>query len=433
MTVVKKINAIHRRYPMLFYILKWLFISTFIGILIGSASAGFLTSLTFVTAVRDAYPFLMYFLPLAGFLVGLIYHLVGKDVEGGNNLLIDTIHDPREITPFRMAPLIYVGTIVTHLFGGSAGREGTGLQMAGAIADQFSKPFRLNIAERKILMIAAIAAGFGSVFGTPLAGALFALEVYMVGTISYEAVFPAFTAGITADMVTRAWNVGHAQNQIAIIPPVTELNILYAVAAGLAFGLCAALFCKVMDTTSSFIKSTITFAPLRPLLGGAVVVVLVVLSGTTRYMGLGTQVIAESFVESLPWYDPVVKFIMTVITLGSGFKGGEVTPLFFIGSTLGNSLAAIIPLPFDLLAAMGLVAVFAGASNTPLACIVLGLELYGSGCGIFIAIACIVSYLVSGHNSIYRQQKIGQAKHPRFQDDSGHTIHDIKARKATRL
>ncbi len=430
--MVKKPHEIQAHYPMLSFILKWLCISTVIGILIGSASAGFLTSLTFVTAVREAYPFLLYFLPLAGFLVGLMYHLIGKDVEGGNNLLIDTIHDPREITPFRMAPLIYIGTIATHLFGGSAGREGTGLQMAGAIADQFSKPFRLTIAERKILMIAAIAAGFGSVFGTPLAGALFALEVYMVGTISYEAVFPAFAAGIIADMTTRAWNVGHAHNHIAIIPPVTALNILYAVTAGLAFGLCAALFCKGMDKTSSFIKSTITFAPLRPLLGGVVIVVLVVMSGTTRYMGLGTQVIAGSFVESLPWYDPVVKFLMTIITLASGFKGGEVTPLFFIGSTLGNSLAAIIPLPFDLLAAMGLVAVFAGASNTPLACIVLGLELFGSECGIFIAIACIVSYLVSGHNSIYRKQKIGRAKHLRFQADSGHTIHDINTRKALR-
>jgi H+/Cl- antiporter ClcA len=409
------------------FILKWLGISTVIGILIGSASAGFLTSLTYVTAVREAHPFLIYFLPLAGFLVGLMYHLLGKDVEGGNNNLIDTIHDPREITPFRMAPLIYIGTIATHLFGGSAGREGTGLQMAGAIADQFSKPFRLSVAERKTLMIAAIAAGFGSVFGTPLAGAIFALEVYMVGTISYEAVFPAFAAGIIADTVTRAWNVGHAHNHIAAIPPVTALNIVYAVAAGLAFGLCAALFCKLMDKTSSFIKSTIRFAPLRPLLGGAVVVVLVVVSGTTRYTGLGTRVIAESFVESLPWYDAAAKFFMTIITLGSGFKGGEVTPLFFIGSTLGNSLAAIIPLPFDLLAAMGLVAVFAGASNTPLACIVLGLELNGSESGIFIAIACVVSYLVSGHNSIYRKQRIGQTKHARFQKDSGRTIHDIQS------
>jgi len=431
--MVKKMIAIQEHFPMLSFILKWLFICTVIGILTGSASAGFLTSLTFVTAARESHPFLVYFLPLAGFLVGLMYHLVGKNVEGGNNLLIDTIHDPKGITPFRMAPLIYIGTIATHLFGGSAGREGTGLQMAGAIADQFSKPFRLTIAERKILMIAAIAAGFGSVFGTPLAGALFALEVYMVGTISYEAVFPAFAAGIIADMTTRAWNVGHAHHHIAAIPPVTALNILYAVAAGLAFGLCAALFCKVMDKTGSFIRSTIKFAPFRPLLGGAVVVALVVMSGTTRYLGLGTRVIAEAFVESLPWYDSVVKFFMTVITLGSGFKGGEVTPLFFIGSTLGNSLAAIIPLPFDLLAAMGLVAVFAGASNTPLACIVLGLELYGSGCGIFVAIACIVSYLVSGHDSIYRKQKIGQAKHLRFQDDSGRSITEIKASKAVRL
>ena len=169
----KKINlqlwSLFRRYPTIPYILKWTFICLFIGLCVGSASAGFLQSLDWVTNYRENHLWLIALLPIGGFFIGLLYYYLGKDIEPGNNLLLDTIHDPKQIIPFRMAPFVYIGTVVTHLFGGSAGREGTALQMAGAIADQFSKPFRLSESERKILIISAISAGFGSVFGTPLA------------------------------------------------------------------------------------------------------------------------------------------------------------------------------------------------------------------------------------------------------------------------
>ncbi len=320
----------------------------------------------------------------------MLYHYYGKDVEAGNNLLIETIHEPgRKTIPFKMAPFVYLGTIVTHFFGGSAGREGTALQMAGAISDQFSRLLRLNQNERKILIISAIAAGFGSVFGTPLAGAVFGLEVFLIGKIRYNGIFPTFASAILADQVTKLWNVEHTHYHIDLIPKIDLSSFIYCIIAGIAFGLCAAAFSKMMHKASSLFKSKIHYPPFRSFAGGVIVAVAVFAMGSTRYIGLGIPVIEEAFGKQLPFYDFALKMIFTVVTLSAGFKGGEVTPLFFIGAALGSALSLVIPLPFSLLAGMGFVAVFAGATNTPLACTLMGIELFGAECGVYIAIACI--------------------------------------------
>ena len=414
-----------KKYPATLFIFKWTFISLCLGLLIGSASAGFLQSLDWATDFRENHLWIIALLPIGGLGIGLVYHYYGKEVVAGNNLLIDTIHAPQKTIPFIMAPFVYAGTIITHFLGGSAGREGTALQMAGAIADQFSKPLRLSTEDRKILLIAAVAGGFGSVFGTPLAGAIFALEFFLIGKISYNAIFPAFVTAIFADIVTKLWETPHTSYYIDNIPSVSITTILYAIAAGIVFGICAATFSKVMHIITDLFKKRITYPPFRPLIGGILVAVAVFAIGTTKYIGLGIPTIVASFETQLPMYDFAIKMAFTILTLAAGFKGGEVTPLFFIGATLGSALSLFIPLPTALLAGMGFVAVFAGATNTPIACTFMAIELFGIECGVFVAIGCVVSYLLSGHTSIYQRQVIGEPKQIQFMEAQNKRVNEL--------
>lgn len=415
-----------RKYPNFHFVIKWSLISILISILIGSASAGFLYSLDWVTDFRENHWWIIIFLPIGGFLIGILYYYYGKDVEAGNNILIDYIHEPRRIIPLRMAPFIYIGTIVTHFLGGSAGREGTALQMAGSIVYPFTKLFGLAYLEKRILIIAAVAGGFGSVFGTPLAGAIFALEFFLIGNILFNALFPAFLTAILSDVVTKVWwKAPHTHYSIDFIPEISFLNFFYIIFAGIIFGLCALVFIKLMHNCVKVFKSKITFPPIRPLIGGIIIVFTIVAIGTTKYIGLGIPTILLSFEQILTPYDFAIKMILTIITLSSGFKGGEVTPLFFIGATLGNALSLWIPLPTGLLAGMGFVAVFAGASNTPIACTIMAIELFGVNCGVYAALACSVSYLFSGHNSIYQRQVIGEAKFSQFSNHKGKRFHEL--------
>ncbi|NUN05963.1 MAG: voltage-gated chloride channel family protein [Bdellovibrio sp.] len=372
----------------------------------GSASAFFLHALDLTTATRLQNPWLLYLLPSAGLFVAWLYNRYGKSVERGNNLLLEEVHNPQKVIPLRMTPLVLLGTLITHLFGGSAGREGTAVQMGGSLADQLTLLFRLSPEKRKILLMAGISAGFASVFGTPLAGTLFGLEVLAVGRLRYRALLPCFTAAIVADRVCLAWAAHHTSYNISVVPELTAWNIMLAALAGIAFGACAASFSIGIHRLTQTLKQLFKSPLLRAFSGGVAILGLTLLLQTDRYLGLGIPVIQESFLGPVPAYDFFLKMVFTLVTLSAGFKGGEVTPLFFIGATLGNALAWLLPLPTSLLAGMGFVAVFAGAANTPLACIIMALEIFGTGPGIYTAIACIMSYLFSGHRGIYHSQKI---------------------------
>jgi H+/Cl- antiporter ClcA len=413
------------------YFIKWLALVSPLAATTGAACALFLWSLEKVTQTRFAHPDLLFFLPLAGVLVAALYNWLGRSVEGGNNLIMEQIHEPGGGVPSRMAPLILIGTVVTHLFGGSAGREGTAVQMGGSIASTFARWFRLSDHEVRIMLMAGIAGGFGAVFGTPLAGAVFAMEVLIVGRMSYEALIPCLIAGIVADQTCAALGIRHTSYQITSVfhssagavghPPSLDPILLGKVAlAAVAFGLASVLFAELQHSIQHLFKSLVRWPLLRPALGGCLVIALVYLLGTRDYLGLGVNA-ADPHAVTIPscfkpggatdwswWW----KILFTAITLGCGFKGGEVTPLFFIGAAMGNVFARLLDATAqtDLFAGLGFVAVFAGATNAPLACTIMGVELFGADAIVYIAVACYLAYLFSGHTGIYLSQRIAVPK-----------------------
>jgi H+/Cl- antiporter ClcA len=391
-------------------LLRWIPLAALVGILAGSASALLLVSLAWATALRESHRWIIALLPFAGLAVGLVYQRLGSSVVAGNNLILDEIHCPNAVIPLRMTPLILAGTIITHLFGGSAGREGTAIQTGASLADQLTLLFRLSPLTRRIVLMAGVSAGFASVFGTPLAGAVFGLEVLSFGSLTYEALIPCTLAAFAGDLTTRAWHVHHTLYTVRQVPTLGVVTLLTSAVAGLAFGLMALLFARLTHTIGHLAKRRIPWAPARPFVGGILVVAAVFALGTTRYIGLGIPTILESFDHPIHPWDFAAKTLFTAITLGTGFKGGEVTPLFYIGATLGNALSYLLPLPTSLLAGMGFVAVFAGAANTPIASTLMAFELFGSEAGAFCGIACILSYLFSGHQGIYTSQRLGVAK-----------------------
>ena len=401
---------------------RWLLAVVPLAFVVGSAVAFFLWSLNLATITQQAHAALLWFLPAGGAAVGWMYWRWGKTSDAGTRLIIDEIHQPGGGIPGRMAPLVLFGTIVTHLFGGSAGREGTAVQMGGSLASAFERhvlrrfhahALQFSAIEKQELLQAGIAAGFGAVFGTPLTGAVFAIEVLTVRRFGLLAVIPCLLAAFVGHWTVALWHVHHtayphidlAQLGLAHVDPLTLGKV---VIAAVAFGLASWLFLFCAHGISALSKRFIGIPWLRPAVGGCIVIALTYLFGTRDYLGLGVTSptggvsIVSSFHEGgaqpFSW---LIKTVFTTVTVGTGFKGGEVTPLFFVGATLGNSVAALLHAPPALFAALGFVAVFGAAANTPVACTVMGLELFGLDAAVYLAIACSLAYMVSGRNGLY--------------------------------
>ncbi|NHA06428.1 voltage-gated chloride channel family protein [Mucilaginibacter sp. HC2] len=441
-------------FSILKHLIRWTLIIIPIAIVIGSMVALFLWLLNWAIHFRFAHTYLLYLLPGAGVLIYFIYKLIGGSAEKGNNLIIDEIHLPGGGVPKRMAPIVLITTIITHLFGGSAGREGTAVQIGGSIAQMFGGWFKLNPDDTRIVLIAGIAAGFGAVFGTPLTGAIFAMEVLTIGRIQYNALLPCLIASIIGDVTVVAWGVHHTAYHIDIFTTAPhwfspylsfDFVLLFKIMiASAAFGLASYLFAWMVHGIKGFFVKRVSIPWLIPVLGGLIIIGLTALIGKPDYLSLGVDpeyagavTIPSAFhtggADTWSW---LWKTIYTTTTLATGFKGGEVTPLFYIGATLGNTLSVLMDAPVGLFAALGFIAVFAGATNTPLACTIMGVELFGGQYVLFFAVACFTAYFFSGHSGIYSAQRIGIPKvsDTRFSDaatlsEAGNRRHNYVQKK----
>ncbi|MCE5173069.1 voltage-gated chloride channel family protein [Paenibacillus profundus] len=414
----------------LFYVLKWILLGGVVGIITGSASAFFLTSLEWATDMRLQYSWLLFLLPIGGAAVSYLYKRYGNNASKGNNLILEQINtEAQEHVPFRMAPLVLFGTIITHLFGGSAGREGTAVQMGGSLSEWIGKCFKLDALDRKIILICGISSGFGSVFGTPLAGTFFAIEVLAIGMFRHSAIFPSFVASLVGDRVTAAWGVHHSHYTIGAIPEMTLPLILKVCIAAILFGLTSILFSELTHRLKKGFSFLFKNPMLKSFVGGVIVIGLVYLVGTRDYIGLGLPLLSQAFDGEVAPGSFFLKTVFTSVTLGAGFQGGEVTPLFVIGATLGNALAALLQVSAPFMAALGMVAVFSGATNTPLACFVMGIELFGSEASVYLFMVCVVSYLFSGHTGIYTSQMIGVSKSRLFPYPKASTLDSVHSKQ----
>lgn len=424
----KAVQSASSHYLIFRQLLRWTVLVIPLAIVIGSLIAFFLWLLGVAIHYRFVHPWLLFLLPFAGILIHFLYQFTGRSAEKGNNLIIEEIHQPGGGVPWQMAPVVLVTTIITHLFGGSAGREGTAVQIGGSVAGLMATWFKLKETEIKLILTAGVAAGFGAVFGTPLTGAIFALEVLSIGQIKYNALLPALIASLVADVTVSAWGVHHTAYHIDVLAktpylwsaylPLDLFLLLKVILASALFGLASYVFSILVHEIKTLFLSIISRKWLIPFLGGVIIIALTYLLGKPDYLSLGIDAqypgaitILSTFhaggSDTWSWF---WKTIFTTVTLGTGFKGGEVTPLFYIGATLGNTLSILLNAPVSLFAALGFIAVFAGATNTPLACTFMGIELFGGEHALLFAVACFTAYFFSGHSGIYSAQRIAVSK-----------------------
>jgi H+/Cl- antiporter ClcA len=386
---------------------QWLVLGSVVGLVCGSASALFLWLLELVTHLRQAHLELVYALPVAGLGIGWVYERFGQSIKAGNNLIIDTIHDEGPEIPLRMAPMVMIGTVLTHLFGGSAGREGTAVQMGASLTDWCSHRLRLDPRTRRQLLAAGVAGGFGSIFGTPIAGAIFGLEFVVLGRMEYDALVPALVASVVGDMTTRGLGITHTHYGTPAHLALDPLLLAKWLAFAAAVALTTYAFIELTHLIKRFGERHVRRLPYRLFLGGLAVIGMWKLVGTSDYLGLGLPTIVRAFHDpAFPVYAFALKLLFTAVTLGAGFLGGEVTPLFFVGAALGSVLARALGIPLEMGAAVGLAAVFAAAANTPIALSIMAIELLGAAVFPHVVIVCVLAYLLSGHRSIYPAQRL---------------------------
>ena len=389
--------------------LKWGLFGLLMGILGGLLGAGFHHALHFVTHLRVEHNWLIFLLPVGGLVSVGIYTLFRQRSNRGTNQIIDAVLDGEEVSPL-VAPTIFLATATTHLFGGSAGREGAALQLGGATASLLSKLFHLNGNDRKILIMSGMSAVFAGLFGTPLTAALFCMEFESVGTIFSPALLPCYIASFTAAKISGLLGV-HAEGLLLETAAIITLgNVWRFLLLAVLVSLVGILMCWVFHKAEHLAAHHVKNPWLRIVLGGALVMGLTLLVGDHRYNGAGMDMALGAVEGHAQWFDFLLKMLFTAITLAAGFKGGEIVPTFCIGATFGCVLGGLLGLDAGLCGALGLVGLFCCATNSPFASIVLSIEMFGGANLHLFALTCVICFVLSGHSGLYSSQIIQFAK-----------------------
>lgn len=404
------LNCIDRtkRYAKTF--IKWLICSAIIGITCGAVGTAFHYSVEYVTQFRSGHSWIIFLLPAAGLLIVFLYRTGGIKHDKGTNLVIGSIRNPEYNVPFRMAPLIFITTVITHLFGGSAGREGAALQIGGSLGASIGKLIKMDDNDKHIMTLCGMSAVFAALFGTPVTAALFSVEVISIGILYYSALVPCILSATISYAITEKFHITPTYFILNQVPEMSLATGTRVIILSVAAAVLSILFCMSMQVIGKTFKKYLKNQYLRILVGGVLLVLLTLAVRCNDYNGAGMNIIEQAIHGTAKPEAFILKLLFTCITIGCGFRGGEIVPSFFIGATFGCTLGGWIGLDPGFGAAMGLVCLFCGVVNCPLASLVLSIELFGASGILLFAIGCSVSYMLSGYYSLYSEQKIIYSK-----------------------
>ena len=389
--------------------IKWLVISVVTGAVGGLVGTLFHISIDSVTELRGENPWILFFMPIGGLIIVFLYKVTKMWDNGGTNNVINSVKE-KENVPFKLAPLIFISTVITHLVGGSSGREGAALQLGGSIGAQSAKIFRQDKMNENIVIMCGMSSVFSALFGTPITATVFAIEVISVGIMYYAGLVPCIFSALTAYVIAKYFGVTPVHFTVSGIPPIGFSAVIRIIILAALCAVVSIIFCVSMRKTALFGKKLIKNDYLRAVCGGILVILLTLLVGTYDYNGAGMNIVQKAIDGKANWYDFILKIIFTAVTLAAGFKGGEIVPTFFVGATFGCVCGSLLGLDPGFSAALGLTTLFCGVVNCPFAAFLLAIEIFGADGIIYYAMVSGIGYMLSGYYGLYSSQKIVYSK-----------------------